>query len=184
MENDKIDKSEHVLEEDKFWNIISNSLIRSGGDYLQQQKELKEELLKLSPKDIYRFDNRFHFYHDQAYTWDLWAAAEIIGKGCSDDGFHDFRGWLIGKGKEVFFNALKDPETLISLDFKEGGNSAYWEGLSYIAYDVYEDKTDDEMPIAPDGVFSRDDIEGEEYPSTKSFLKNKYPKLWEKWIGD
>ena len=54
--------------------------------------------------------------------------------GCSDDGFSDFRMWLIAQGKEVYLNALKDPDAL-------SGVTPYgycsFESLGYISSQVY-----------------------------------------------
>ena len=54
--------------------------------------------------------------------------------GCSDDGFSDFRMWLIAQGKEVYLNALKDPDSL-------SGVTPYgycsFESLGYISSQVY-----------------------------------------------
>ena len=36
--------------------------------------------------------------HAVLYRWDMWAAAYLIGGGCSDDGFIDFRAGLIAQG--------------------------------------------------------------------------------------
>lgn len=38
--------------------------------------------------------------HGALYRRDLWAAAYIIGGGCSDDSFIDFRAGLIAQGHE------------------------------------------------------------------------------------
>ena len=40
-------------------------------------------------------------YSIRAYTGDLRAELNIIGGGCSDDAFLDFRGWLISRGQEA-----------------------------------------------------------------------------------
>ena len=56
-----------------------------------------------------------HDLLDKAYVATLWDAADIIGCGCSDDGFWDFRGWLIAQGQKVYENALSDPESLLDL---------------------------------------------------------------------
>ena len=49
---------------------------------------------------------------DLAYQYGLWNAASIMCNGCSDDGFIDFRGWLIAQGRDIYFGALKDPDSL------------------------------------------------------------------------
>ena len=108
---------DELMDEEKFWELIAIANSKSDGDYEQLQEELGEELAKLSGEEIIHFDNRFSFYRGQAYTWDLWAAAYIMNGGCSDDCFMDFRGWLIGKGKETYFKALEDVESLAEIDY-------------------------------------------------------------------
>ncbi|MEO5978010.1 MAG: DUF4240 domain-containing protein, partial [Chryseolinea sp.] len=46
------------------------------------------------------------------------AAAYTIHSGCSDDGFADFRGWLISRGKSVYENSLSSPDNLATLGLK------------------------------------------------------------------
>ncbi len=109
----------------------------------------------------------------EIYNWNFWAAAYIINGGCSDDCFSDFRGWLIGQGKPVFESAVQNIETLSELKETNDGD---WEGLSYIATNVYEKKTGNDMP---QGIQENFEITGEEWEEDD--LKNKYPKLWAKF---
>lgn len=51
----------------------------------------------------------------ESYRSPLWAAAYMINSGCSDDGFDDFRGWLIVQGNEVFGRIIADPDALADL---------------------------------------------------------------------
>ena len=79
---------------------------------------------------------------DLAYTWKLWGAAYMIGGGCSDDGFIDFRYGLIAKGQTVFEAAVRDPDSLVQLGTCiEIENEAF----GYVAQTVYEDKTGDQI---------------------------------------
>jgi hypothetical protein len=165
-----------MMQEDRFWEIIEKSKAKGKGDYELQQEMLFNELTKLDPKEVLAFESRFNDYDTKAYTWDLWAAAYIMDGGCSDDGFMDFRGWLIAQGKEVFMNALKDPETLIAIDHDMDEDD--WEGIAYVAMDAYEQMTGQEMPI------SEDETEGEDVAGTEweeEDLPAKFPKLWAKW---
>ena len=84
------------------------------------------------------FDYFVHAYSDLAYKYGLWTAASVMLDGCSDDGFIDFRGWLIAQGKNVYFAALEDPDSLADVPFYGGG---YFEALTYIGDSVYEKLT-------------------------------------------
>ncbi len=92
-----------------FWKIIDASRKQGRGDLAAQLEVLRSRLEQLDPDEIVQFGRIFEEYHTKAYTWDLWVAAYLIGGGCSDDGFLDFRGWLISKGEKVFQRGVKIP---------------------------------------------------------------------------
>jgi hypothetical protein len=48
----------------------------------------------------------------EAYRVDLWAAADLMCGGCSDDGFACFRGWLVAQGRTVRERAVAAPDSL------------------------------------------------------------------------
>ena len=69
----------------------------------------------------------------------MWDAAGIMKEyGCSDDGFIDFRAWLIAQGREVYFAALADPDSLA--DVVPYGDCCF-EQLSYVGDYAYEQLT-------------------------------------------
>ncbi|MBF6640839.1 DUF4240 domain-containing protein [Flavobacterium sp. J49] len=172
---ESVQDSKQLMVAEEFWRIIEMSKSKSLGDYDKQQTELKKELQKLSAKEVLEFDNRFRTLRGEIYDWDFWAAAYIINGGCSDDCFSDFRGWLIGQGKTIYENAVNNIETLSNLTETNDGD---WEGLSYIATEVYESKTGNDMP---QGIQENFEITGEEWDEDEIELKNKFPKLWEKF---
>lgn len=177
VENKPVENSEALMDKELFWKIIETSKSKSQGDYEKQQEELKKLLLQLTPDEIIEFDNRFQSLKGQIYDWDFWAAAYIIRGGCSDDCFSDFRGWLIGQGKEIFEKAIEDIETLSELDDTNDGD---WEGLSYVPLEAYELKTGKPMP----GGLSHDfELSGKRWEEDKRILELRYPKLMAKF-GD
>src|SRR5690554_3153580 len=94
-----------------------------------------------------------------------------------DDCFSDFRGLLIGPGKEAYENAIRDIETLVELNHDRDNDD--WEGLSYVPTDVYKKKTGgNEIPA---GIKENIDITGEEWDEDDAELKAKFPKLYAKW---
>lgn len=173
--SESIQDSKEVMESEKFWKIIEVTKSESYGDYEKQQSLLKRELLKLTATEVLEFDNKFRTLRGKIYTWDFWAAAYIINGGCSDDCFSDFRGWLIGQGQSIFENAIQNIETLTELKETNDGD---WEGLSYIATDVYENKTGKDIP---QGVQENFEITGEEWEEDENDLKNRFPKLYAKF---
>src|SRR5438093_10687165 len=73
------------------------------------------------------------------------GAAYLINGGCSDDGFEYFRDWLISRGQVIYNAAVENPDTLA--DITEPGRDDYeFEELGYIALEVYEELTGNEMP--------------------------------------
>jgi hypothetical protein len=132
-----------------FWKLIDSTRRQAEGDLDAHVELLRERLQALEPEDIIQFDKIFRDYWIRAYTWDLWGAAYIIGGGCSDDGFMDFRGWLISKGEKAYENALKDPESLLKV-VKDEDDDCQYEGFQYVASQAWEKKTGKGMDDFPD----------------------------------
>ncbi|UJR85016.1 DUF4240 domain-containing protein [Sandaracinus amylolyticus] len=130
------------MDDARFWAIIDAS--RRGCDHrsadeARWQPAVLERLLRaLTPDDIEAFALIFEALHARAYRWDLWHAAYVIAGGCSDDGFADFRSGLIGLGREVFEDALRDPLTLARLP---RDTELSQEGMRYAARRAYEGLT-------------------------------------------
>jgi len=122
---------------DDFWKILGNVHQKSGTDIDKRFELLEAELEKLPLGEVQSFDVHFTDCLHKAYTWELWGAAYVIGGGCSDDGFWDFRSTLIACGREIFERALKDPESLADLD-QDLCENLQVEGMQYIAGTVAE----------------------------------------------
>ncbi len=90
----------------------------------------------MSLVEVTSFHRHFDECQDRAYNWELWAAAYIIGGGCSDDAFSDFRSTLISMGRHVFEAALADPEFLATIDYDP--DVAMYEGYQYVPTSVEE----------------------------------------------
>jgi hypothetical protein len=132
------------MTEDEFWKLIENSR-KESGECEAQAAALAWLLSAQSAQAIQSFDEIFAAKRAEAYRWDLWGAAYLINGGCSDDGFEYFRCWLIGQGRDVFENALKNPDSLANmLSGDEDGVEC--ENLLYVADQAYEDLIGDPLP--------------------------------------
>lgn len=145
---------EDLMAEDRFWEIIEESLTTAveGSDDLEEQQKIQEEALaqglrKLSWQGVLEFANRFDQLHAQAYRQDLWCAAYIMNGGCSDDGFIDFRRWVISRGRAVYEQALADPDSLIEVSDPDPDYDYYaFEDFgTYTAGDVFKELTGEEI---------------------------------------
>src|SRR4051794_334529 len=94
----------------QFWKLIDASRTHAH-DVEEQAKLLTDELTKCDVIELLDFRRSFSWYLQDANDERLWAAGTIIDE-LSDDGFYDFRAWLISRGKEAYFHCLKDPEEL------------------------------------------------------------------------
>lgn len=128
------------MDQATFWQLIDASRRAADGDPEQQMEALKEQLATLPEKEIVAFDRLFTEFWVRAYTWELWGAAYIMGAGCSDDGFMDFRGWLVAKGEAVYRAALLDPESLAESVTDADGDGQI-EGFQYVAADAWAERT-------------------------------------------
>ena len=129
---------------EEFWKLIDTTRAASNSDVSKQADLLVELLVQHSVDEILSYEMNMDELLDKAYDAALWDAAYIIGCGCSDDGFWDFRAWLIAQGQEVYDNALANPESLETLiDVNDDTQNG---GLIYVAMHAYEQKTGHEMP--------------------------------------
>jgi hypothetical protein len=93
----------------QFWEHVHKTRRRDPEAHCER---LEERLAKLPPDEILRFERWWWTLAREAYAWNLWGAAYLINGGCSNDGFMDFRDWLILQGRKVFEAAVKNPDTL------------------------------------------------------------------------
>lgn len=103
------------MDEKRFWHIIEQSRQNTKHDYELQLSQLEALLNPLSEEEFIGFYDIFNRLYAQSYNGNLWGAAYLILGGCSDDGFDYFRAWLIAQGKEPFYNALENPDSLVKI---------------------------------------------------------------------
>ena len=162
------------MDKTAFWKLLD------GLDTEDAAAELAARLEDLEPAEIAEFQRHFDEVHARAYTWPLWGAAYLMEGGCSDDGFIDFRYGLISRGQKVFEAALADPDTLADLLDEEDFLSN--EEFGYVAGQVYQSITDEEIPHSDDPPAL--EPSGEEWDFEDEDLNaEKLPKLAAKFGG-
>ena len=101
------------INKDSFWKLIQSAKETCGQDMDAMMDFLKDRLVSMGPEQAQNFHDILHAYEDLADKFGLWDAAGVMkGYGCSDDGFIDFRAWLIAQGRDTYLSALADPDSL------------------------------------------------------------------------
>ena len=117
-----------VMSKDDFWDLIAQAKETCGLDEDEYVQWIKEQLIELGPHYAQDFHDILHAYSELSRKYGLWSAAGMMGQS-SDDKFTDFRSWLIAQGRDVFFNALKDPDSLADI---KPGDGFWFESLIYV----------------------------------------------------
>ncbi|MYS22809.1 Protein of unknown function [Streptomyces sp. DvalAA-14] len=137
------------METDPFWTLIANCR-RQGLSGDQRDAWLRDALRRLPPQELIRFQACLDHLTGEAFTWNLWAAADrIFGGWCSDDAFCYFQRWMVSLGRPVFEAALTDADVLAYapevLRLSGRPRAAWsdddwpqWESLAYLAREAYE----------------------------------------------
>lgn len=159
---------------DAFWELNSNLSPENAAEGIHQR------LLALSADQILGYQVLFDQFFAEAYRWDLWGAAYLIDGGCSDDGFIDFRYGLISRGRSIFEEALRNPDSLAA--FADDSEDGYIpnEDFGYAASRAYKQVTGRDMP-ARKSSHPNHPI-GEEWDFDDPELCRRHlPKLWAKF---
>jgi hypothetical protein len=157
-----------AMDKDGFWAIIAQA---------DSPEDLHRRLAELSDTELADFE----VHHEQAfadsYDWRLWGAAYVIGGGCGDDMFDYFRAYLIGRGRDVFEAALRDPDSLASVELD--GDEEWEDWMSPSMY-IAKARTGSYAYAAPERHPPRlPEPAGEEWEEDD--LDELFPRLSEKY---
>lgn len=138
----------------EFWAIVDAARLGAAtlpGDPREAvATALTDRLAATSKQTILEYQERFDELHAAIYRWDVWAAAYLIGGGCSDDSFMDFRAGLIAQGRDWYERAALSPDSLadhpdvIAGARKRHDWALFCESANYAGPNAYERVSGDE----------------------------------------
>ncbi len=134
------DKTSEMLDESIFWDIIDESLQQTN-NLDDQELFLIDEIKKLTPKEIIGFRLRTDKLLYDTYNSKMWCAGFIMNSGCSDDGFEYFRNWVISRGKNAYYKAKENPDSLINEKESGRDDMFFFEEFWYVALEAFNKKT-------------------------------------------
>ena len=173
-----------------FWELIAGAKKECGQNMGSSINWLTSQLIARGPQQTQDFHDILNGYLNLSYQYGLWTAASVMERGgCTDDGFMDFRTWLVAQGKGVYMAALKDPDSLADVEAYGG---CQFEELLYTGNetmkhltgkDAYEN-TDPDAYKALTAALKKDIVYGEgvNYPYEWDEIEAYFPRLCEKYL--
>ena len=137
----KVTTDKRKIDEALFWELIEKNRAISD-DQFEFLEKLKQSLESFHPTEIRKFHKILLMKISELDSWDIWALAYIVRRGCGDDAFDYFKAWVVSKGQLAFNNIVNMNNDKIDKLFNE---DPQLEELFYLAENVYEDKTGDLM---------------------------------------
>ena len=160
--------------EDWFWLTIRKSFSRGSNE--DGLLDLQSRLSAMRPERVTQFQRALETVLERGLTWQLNGAACLVGHGNSDNGFLDFRAWLVTRGRETFERVLSDPDQLSEIPFDVTPTEEwYLEELLFVTGDL--------LPHGEISSYRQADYKGEHFKTTRAELKKRYPALWARFGG-
>ena len=160
---------------DEFWGVVDSV---TGAQTMDSKCSLLRDALgEVSDDRLAGFVKQFDRVHAALYSWPLWGAAYVIGGGCGDDSFADFRAVLISCGRDVVDAAIADPDALAELEVAP--DDVFYEGFQYVAFEVAESRG---LDLSQSRVSQPDEPTGAEWDEDE--LAEMFPALWKRYGSD
>ena len=146
---------------DDFWAVIDRATADRPDSPGEVAKRAVAELAASDPEEIVAWGRHLDKVLAASGKEDLWAAAYLINGGCSEEGFDNFRGWLIATGREVLARAVHEPDSLAELAAVRAASAtgAVFEAeeVLSIADDAYGQATGSGLPPPGEVIRTRPD---------------------------
>ena len=179
------------MNKEMFWQLIDESREACKDNLKGMAKYLEGRLSGLSLDEAKSFCGIFDTYHRAANKDGIASIGQLMNhEMMSDDGFTDFRNWLMSNGKKMYLETLKNPETL-AMNAGEPIDGWYeFETLGYVGTHVVERMTGDFkqsfVQLSDEELKDiLDEIEYGEYADKKLTLddiKTQFPSFAERFI--
>jgi hypothetical protein len=164
------------MDNSRFWQLIDAA--RSEGESADPDA-LRVALSPLPNGEVIAFSHEFTRKLCELNKWSIWGAGAALLEGMSDDSFHYFRSWIIGKGLVVYGVALANPDDIA--DFVLEDEIVDNESLEYVAIEILEERGVEDPRESID-LDADGDPSGE--PFDEDELEDLYPKCSITVTGD
>jgi len=129
------------IDEALFWQLIEQSR-QETTDQFEFIEKLKLALETFKPDELRKFQKLLLTKQQELNSWEHWALAYIVRRGCGDDEFDYFKVWAVSKGQKDFEAIKQFDTTRLKEIFNE---DPQLEDFLNLAEAVYEEKTGEIM---------------------------------------
>lgn len=181
------------MNKDKFWELIDSVRETCKANIQDMSAELEKRLKEYSVKDVQKFCSIYNTYHQAMNTPGIISIAHLMNhEMLTDDGFTDFRNWLIAQGKDIFMKTMENPEILAEYDGQTIDGWYEFETFGYAGMKVVENKTGD-YKLAHEKLSTEEsekllsEIKFGDYidkDMTIEEMKDKFPEFTEKYMRE
>jgi hypothetical protein len=165
---------------DDFWAVIGRATADRPSSPGEVAKRAAADLATHDPEEIVAWARHLDKVMVASCTQDLWAAAYLIHGGCSEEGFDNFRGWLIAHGREAVARSVQSPDSLADVPVVraavETGAVFEAEEVLTIAAEAYRQATGSELPAGERPVTRPDAAELWDFDNEEE-MRRRLPRL-------
>jgi hypothetical protein len=135
-----------------FWALVERAREGADGDVATMADTLAALLDELDRGAVAGFQQQLVAQSRRTYTWNHGDAADLVCGRLGDDGFTDFRSWMLAQGRQVYEAFVADPDALADVDDVERACEGDGELFAAASDDVYEEKgggvgEDEDFPL-------------------------------------
>lgn len=160
------------MSREEFWQLLAWAIGKRRGKLDRAVAKMDQHLRSLPAAEIEDFARHYAGLQNEANTPAILEAAFIIGCGESNDGFMDFRRWIVWQGEQEFAQIVANPDYLGTYQPKSDPLEQWY--CEYEPLSAYEAVTGNELDSPLVAV----------YPAESSnfnqpqVLAQRYPTLW------
>ena len=164
------------MTEEECWEIVTKT---PGETDSYRVQHIFRELRQKAPADLIDFEMFIGRQLRVLHSGALWRAAYLMCGGCSDDGFGDFKGWMLLRGRDFCSRCANDPEELSTVEFGPEEYPACPE-VSQAAAIIYQEKYGQKIPAQWVGYppIPERELSGFGEPAK---MAASLPRLWRRW---
>ncbi|WP_433828861.1 DUF4240 domain-containing protein [Actinoplanes sp. CA-015351] len=137
---------------DDFWAVVDRATAERPASPADVAERAVADLATHDPEEIVAWGRHLDKVLVASGKEDLWAAAYLINGGCTEEGFDNFRGWLVAHGRKAVAASVQSPDVLAGMPAvraaAESGAVFEAEEVLTIAARAYEQATG--KPLAAD----------------------------------